>query len=111
MLRSRGRRMAPCVRLVERVDSRCGDEGKAMSMIMFSRRLAAVVSASLLLLAVAGPTATDAKPSTVSHKDARVCGPAAKGHATCLSIVRTLYRDGQKVTAPTTALVAPHAGA
>jgi len=81
-----------------------------MSMITFGRRLAAVVSASLLLLAVVGATGADAKPPSWSHRDARVCGPASAGNATCMSIARTFYRDGKKVTASTAALLAPMAG-
>jgi hypothetical protein len=82
-----------------------------MSMIRYGRRLAAVVSASLLLLAMVGPTATDAKPPSWSHSDAHVCGPAKAGDATCMSVARTFYRDGKKVSAPTLGVLAADASA
>ena len=69
-------------------------------MIRFTRRLAAVVAAVLLLSVVGTPPAVATTP-TWSHRDARVCGQAGPGQARCLSIVRTFYHDGHAVHART----------
>src|SRR5262249_28611282 len=64
------------------------------------QRLVAAVAAASLLLVVAGPPVA-AKAPAWSHRDARVCAPAANGHARCMSMVRSFAHDGRAYRATT----------
>jgi hypothetical protein len=81
-----------------------------MSVIMFGRRLAAVVIASLLLVSVVGTPAAARAPSW-SHQDAHVCGKPGAGQARCTSVARTFYFDGRAYEARTESALAAAAAA
>ena len=63
-------------------------------MISLGRRLATVVSVSVLVFAL-GAAGAAAKPPTWSHRDAHVCAKAGSGQARCTSLARTFYVDGR----------------
>jgi hypothetical protein len=63
-------------------------------------RIAAVLSAGLLVVLAAVPS-TAASVPTWSHRDVNVCGPAGASSAACASVARLLYRDGTEFLAGT----------
>ncbi len=72
-----------------------------MSVIRFGRRLAAVVAAALLILAVVGVAPALARAPSWSHRDARVCSQPAAGQARCTALARAFYQSGRLYQART----------